>query len=573
MTDTSTATGTGTGSGADTGTDPGTGTGPDAAADAAVPGRQPQPGRRDGDAPSLAPRELLRWTWRQLTSMRTALLLLLLLALAAIPGSVVPQRDVDALEVSQWKADHPGLTPLYERLGLFSVYDSAWFSAVYLLLMVSLAGCIVPRTAVYWRALRAAPPRAPSNLRRLPAYAWFETDADPDAVRQQARAVLRRRRYRVAPATGDGPQDAVSAERGHLREAGNLLFHVSVIVVLVGFAYGQLWGYKGGSIVMVGRGFSNTLSQYDDFNPGSFFDPEGLAPVSFDVEDFRVRFLPSGPQAGQPVDFTADLTYREDPGSPERDYQLKVNEPLQLDGASVFLVGHGYAPVLTVKDGEGNVTKGPVAFLPQDASFASFGVLKVPDAQPQQLGFEGMFYPTFASTGKDPYSAFPDALRPVVSLFGYYGDLGMDDGRPQSVYQLQTDELTRFERAEGNPVRFDLELGETKALPDGQGSIRFDGYRRWVKVQVSDTPGKGLALGGIVLGLLGLMGSLFVRRRRAWVRVTRRGDRTLVEVAGLDRSTAAEGLEDEVRRLAEDLGAPAGATATTDNSTTRSGTP
>ena len=521
--------------------------------------------------PPLAPRELLRWGWRQLTSMRTALVLLLLLALAAVPGSVVPQRDVDAIGVSQWKADHPDLTPYYERLGLFSVYDSAWFSAVYLLLMVSLAGCIVPRTAVYWRALRAAPPRAPRNLRRLPAHVAFETDADPRAVLDQARTVLRRRRYRVAREDADGPQDAVAAERGHLREAGNLIFHVSVIVVLVGFAYGQLLGFKGGAIVMVGGGFSNTLSQYDDFNPGSFFDPEQLAPVSFDVDDFQVRFIPSGPQAGQPADFSADLTYREDPGDPGKRYELKVNEPLLLDGADVFLVGHGYAPVLTVTDGDGNTTKGPVAFLPQDASFASVGVVKLPDAQPEQLGFEGMFYPTFASNGRDPFSAFPDALRPVVSLFGYSGDLGLDDGRPQSVYELDTSGLTRFEKAPGNPVRFDLELGQTKALPDGQGSIRFDGYRRWVKLQVSETPGKSVALAGIVVGLAGLMVSLFLRRRRAWVRVTRRGDTTVVEVAGLDRSTVSEGLEDEVRRLAEALGAPPGTPTTSDVTSSTTG--
>jgi cytochrome c biogenesis protein len=246
-----------------------------------------------------------------------------------------------------------------------------------------------------------------------------------------------------------------------------------------------------------------------------------------------------------------------------------VNEPLQLDGADVFLVGHGYAPVLTVTDGDGNVTTRPVVFLPQDASFASSGVVKLPDASPEQLGFEGMFYPTYASTGEDPYSAFPDALRPVVSLFGYSGDLGLDDGRPQSVYELDTSRLTRFEKAAGNPVRFDLEVGQTRALPDGQGSIRFDGYRRWVKLQVSDTPGTSVALTGIVLGLLGLMGSLFLRRRRAWVRVTRQGDATLVEVAGLDRSTASEGLDDEVRRLAEALGAPPG-TAVSSGSTTDS---
>ena len=111
--------------------------------------------RRPGE---LKPRELLRWGWRQLTSMRTALVLLLLLALAAIPGSVIPQRGVDSLKTSTWQSDHPTLTPIYDRLGLFSVYDSPWFSAIYLLLMISLVGCILPRTFHYWRGLRAEPP-------------------------------------------------------------------------------------------------------------------------------------------------------------------------------------------------------------------------------------------------------------------------------------------------------------------------------------------------------------------------------------------------------------------------------
>ena len=135
---------------------------PEAHADAEEP-----PDRRTGE---LTARELFRWGWRQLTSMRTALVLLLLLALAAIPGSVIPQSGVDSLKTSRWQADHPDLTPVYERLGLFSVYDSAWFAAIYTLLMVSLVGCIIPRLLVYWRALRAKPPAAPRYLSRLPVH-------------------------------------------------------------------------------------------------------------------------------------------------------------------------------------------------------------------------------------------------------------------------------------------------------------------------------------------------------------------------------------------------------------------
>ena len=181
----------------------------------------------------LTARELGRWVWRQVTSMRTALVLLLLLALAAIPGSVIPQSGVDALEVTRWKEEHPKLTPIYEKLDLFSVFDSIWFSAIYLLLVLSLVGCIVPRCFVYAKALRAQPPQTPRNLSRLPDHGPTRPQRPADEVLARAREVLGKR-YRLraeVPGTGD----AVSAERGYLRETGNLLFHLSVLVVLAGF--------------------------------------------------------------------------------------------------------------------------------------------------------------------------------------------------------------------------------------------------------------------------------------------------------------------------------------------------
>ncbi len=498
--------------------------------------------------PALSPRELLRWAWRQLTSMRTALLLLLLLALGAVPGSVIPQSNIDGIRVTRWKEAHPSLTPLYDKLGLFSVYDSPWFSAIYLLLMVSLVGCIIPRLGVYLRALRTPPPKAPANLSRLPSYVVVETEEETEVVLDRARTALRKRRYRTVP----GGTDALSAERGYLREAGNLLFHVSVIVVLVGFAVGQLFGFKGGAIVLVGKGFSNSLTQYDDFSPGSFFDAQDMTPMRFTVDDFTAKFLDHGPDMGQPTTFYADLTYQESPGSAERKYRLAVNKPLQLPGASVFLVGHGYAPILKITDGNGDVAfDGPAVFLPQDASFASFGVVKVPDAQPEQLGFDGLFLPTYSfDMQRGPFSVFPDALNPAISLLAYHGDLGMDAGTPQSVFELDTDDMKKFTKADGKDFRIDLAPGKSVELPDGAGTVEFTGWQRWVKVQVSDSPGKGVALAGVVLALVGLMGSLFVRRRRAWVRVTRRDGRTVVEVAGLDRTTAGEGLDDELAAVA-----------------------
>ncbi|MFL6106013.1 MAG: cytochrome c biogenesis protein ResB [Marmoricola sp.] len=482
-----------------------------------------------GAAP-LAPREFLRWTWRQLTSMRTALILLFLLALGAIPGSVIPQDNVDALLAAQWRREHTTLAPVYEKLGLFSVYDSVWFAAIYLLLMISLVGCILPRTRVYLRAALARPPKTPRNLSRLPEHRTFTTNDEPDAVLDRAREALRG--YRL-----DRHGDSLSAERGYLREAGNLLFHLSVLIVLVGFASGSLLGYKGGVIVVTGGQFANVASQYDEFDPGTLFDEKNLQPFSFKLTDFKVKFIDQGRETGMAQKFSAGLDYRTGPGATLRHTRIQVNHPLSVDGSKVYLIGHGYAPNVTVRDADGTIAySGPVVFTPEDSSFRSSGVIKVPDASPKQLGFRGEFYPTYGFTmATGPFSAFPDAKNPALSMLVYSGDLGMDSGVPQSVYAL---DLTKLEqvRSGGKPFRVDLALGKTVQLPDGLGSITFNGVDRFVKLQVSRNPGGWIALLGMVLALSGLLGSLFIRPRRIWVSVRREGGRTVVEVAGLDRS-------------------------------------
>ncbi|MCW2806701.1 MAG: ResB family protein [Marmoricola sp.] len=515
------------------------------------------------EPPPLRPGELARWTWRQLTSMRTALILLFMLALASIPGSVVPQEAVDSLRASQWRDKHPQLTPVYEKLGLFSVYNSIWFSAIYILLMISLVGCIVPRLLVYWRGLRRRPPAAPRHLSRMPQSRSFETDEDADAVVERARTLLRKRRFRVEVRNG-----AVSSERGYLREAGNLVFHLSVLIVLVGFALGGLWGFKGGVIVVTKDSFANTLSQYDDFRAGALFDPANLDPFEFTVNDFDVTFIREGREAGMAHKFAADLTYRTAPSAPERARKISVNHPLTLGGTDVFLISHGYAPHITVRNADRSIAySGPVVFLPEDSTFRSFGVVKVPDARQRngstQIGLEGEFYPTYAFIkGKNggPFSAFPDAKNPAISMIVYKGDLGLDAGAPQSVYALQKKGLQRVTSADGKPVRLDLALGRSATLPDGLGSVTFDGVSRYVKLQVSHTPGQKVALAGVVLALVGLLGSLFIRPRRIWVRARREGGRTLVEVAGLDRSAGGD-LSAEIDDLAAALRPPTSPTA------------
>jgi len=472
----------------------------------------------------LAP---VRRTWRQLTSMRTALLLLFLLALGAVPGGFLPQRSLNPVRVNEYIAKHPTLAPVLDRLSLFDVFAAPWFAAVYLLLFISLVGCLVPRIRLHARALRKPPPLAPGNFRRLPASARWATDLPVEEVLTTSRRTLRGWRA-VRRGT------AVSAERGYLRETGNLLFHVSLVLLLVGIAQGAFYGFKGTVLVKEGSGFANAILNFDDIHPGRRFDESRLVPLHFQLDDFAATYGADG----KARTFDAHVRYAPDADAPMRPYDIRVNSPLHVGAAKVYLLGHGYAPRVVVHDKDGSVAfDATVPCLPQDTKFLSSCTIKVPDTGGEQLAFQGVFTPTTVqnATG-NVASAHPAAQSPALTLVGFRGDLGVDAGIPGSVYDLDRRRLTPVDG--GRPHL--LATGQTWTLPNG-ASVTFARTTEWATFQVTQDPGKGLALAASVGIVLGLCLSLFVRRRRLWVRAVPAGDddgpgRTVVEVGGLART-------------------------------------
>ncbi|MEU6255383.1 cytochrome c biogenesis protein ResB [Streptomyces sp. NPDC047043] len=492
--------------------------------------------------PSLGVIGWARWFWRQLTSMRVALLLLLLLSLGAIPGSLIPQSGIDETKVADFRKAHTFLAPVYDKLGLFHVYSSVWFSAIYILLFVSLIGCIIPRTWQFVGQLRGRPPGAPKRLTRLPAYTTWRTETEPEQVREAALALLKKRRFRAHLAG-----DAVAAEKGYLREVGNLAFHIALIVLLIAFAWGQLFKSEGNKLIVEGDGFSNTLSQYDDFKSGNLFSSDDLVPFSFTLNKFTGTYEVSGPNKGTPRTYQAGLTYSEGAYGKDRKALVKVNEPLEIGDSKVYLTAHGYAPVITVRDGKGNVVyRDAVPLLPLDSNVTSTGVVKVLDGYKnakgvgEQIGISAFLLPTYTK-GSETASTFPALLNPVLNLTPYHGDLGVNSGIPQSVYQLDKSHMKEFKDSKGAQLRDNLKPGQTMKLPNGAGTITYETTKQWANFQVVQQPGTDWALAGSLAAIFGLAGSLFIQRRRVWVRAVAGPDGvTVVEMAGLGRSESAK---------------------------------
>jgi len=498
--------------------------------------------------------------------MRTALVLLLLLAIAAVPGSLVPQRSSDPNGVAQYFADNPDLAPVLDKLQLFDVYTSAWFSAIYLLLFISLVGCVIPRTKHHFDAMRAKPPRTPARLTRLPAYT-DETYAGGTAGEaiEAARELLKKQGYRVELYQGRDGEISVAAERGYLRETGNLVFHVALLGVLLAVGIGGGFGYTGQRLIVEGQTFVNSAGDYNSINPGRFFDSDSLPPYSLTLDSFDVSYEQSNLDGyGLPIDYSAHVTTRTPEGAEEK-RTIRVNDPLRFEGTDVYLLANGYAPTITVKDAAGDVVfTDSVPFLPQDANLTSIGVVKVPDGLPEQIGMVGFFYPTAQPLDTGALtSTYPDLVLPTLSLNVYTGDLGINDGVPRSVYSLNTDDMTQIAGRGTDVPAIELTPGETQELPGGLGSVTFENedpdapngdlshsVHRFASFDIHSDPSQGWVLAFAIIILAGLLTSLFVPRRRVWVKAADRPDGTVfVEYGGLARGED-PGLKDAVDAIA-----------------------
>ncbi len=490
--------------------------------------------------------------------MRTALVLLLVLAVAAVPGSIWPQRPVSVEAVARYYAQHPSLAPFLNRLWAFDVFASPWFSAVYLLLFVSLVGCLVPRLRQHAENLVKPPPAAPVRLERLPHTATRVVSAEPTAQAEAVRKLLRALRWRTVVRSEADGSVTVSAEKGYVKETGNLVFHFALLALLVGVAWGSWYGWHANRLVVAGDEFCDSVAQYDEYGLGARTKPEDLPPFCVRVNDFHVSYL----DTGQPEQFAADVSYVESPGVPSRDWTLRVNDPLRMTGANVYLLGHGYAPVIRYTDRFGQQFTTVAPFLPVDGMLTSEGVAKfpyanvdpaAPDAPPAQLGLSGVYQPTVNPDMSQAASLFPAERDPALTLTAWQGDLGLASGAPQSVYALDSRQIALGRLVDVGTHT--LRPGESWTLADGS-TVEFLGTKPWVTVTVRHDPGSMIVLGGAIALLVGLMVSLSGKRRRVWVRLTPSDSGgSLITLGGLAR-TDYPGFADEFDAVVGHVGSP-----------------
>ena len=502
----------------------------------------------------------LALVWRTLRSMRTALILLLLLALASVAGSLLPQRPNSPEAVLQYRIEHRVWGTFLDRAGLFDVFGSWWFVLITALLFVSLVACLVPRTRALWRALRT-PPMQAREIDALPRYAEVRVAAAPDQVIEVARRTLRRRRFRVAR---DPARAALAAEKGVAREVGSLAFHWAFILLLAGVIYGKGTGFSGLVAVVEGQTWVDAEANYDGtIQAGRFFD--GFTGIGLHLREFESDFL----RTGQPMDFVSRVDLQNPDGSMLRQQDIRVNEPAKVEGLWIYQSGFGWAPMIEVTDGGEVVSSGPVVMDrdPAPEGIVEFampwrGVVKLPGvgsggadrAIELELWPDSRAFAALLDPGLEP-QAMLVAFDPIIRFTVWEGSLA-----DLATNRLDTTAMRQVSSGiVGAGRTADLEGGGALAggEPGSGSTISFAELRQYSVFQVARDAGLPLVLAAAILILVGLLPALYSSRRKVWVRADSDGTGSVLRVGGLAMQRKPQ-FEEEFARLVDAIAAAAG---------------
>ncbi|MGH2681419.1 MAG: cytochrome c biogenesis protein ResB [Actinomycetota bacterium] len=489
--------------------------------------------------------------WRTLRSMRTALILLLILAAGAVIGSLLPQIPNSPERVGRYLDDHGFWGPLFFRAGFFDVYGAWWFVLITTLLFVSLAACLFPRTRALLRAIRQRPIQA-RELDGFRHHAEVLVRVGPDEVATGAARYLRRKRFRVAR---DGA--GIAAEKGVLREVGSLLFHWAFFLLLVGVIVGKGTGFTGRAVITEGETWIDAQANYDgQVRTGRYFGG-GFTGVGLELVDFDDRYR----RNGQPVDFVSRIRVHEPEGRAARVREIRVNHPAEVAGIRVFQEGFGWAPVVTASLDGAPMWSSPIDMTrdraPEGVPATAMpwrGAIKLIAPEPDvlitlELWSDYRAYANFQLTGRP---------TPMLVQFDPYIRYSVFVGRiaDPSLASLDTTGMRRVGRGDLRAA------GSSIAGVPGVGelTLSFPELRQYTVLLISRDAGIPVVLAAAILVLVGLIPALYVSRRKVWIRAEGAPGGALVKIGGFALQRK-DSFDDEFERIVRAVGGPGGGTA------------
>lgn len=431
--------------------------------------------------------------WKFFASIRFTVILLLVIAVASIAGTIIPQNE--SVQVYLAKFGVTGYRIL-STLDVFDMYSSWWFQALLLLLVINIVVCSLDRLPVTWRAVfssRAS--RNPTMFRNLRRKETVETTLSLDVLKEECTKLV---------SGSDGVQQTpegfyVIGEKGRWTRFGVYAVHLSIILLLVGALIGSMFGFDGYVKIVEGESISEV-----GLNDST--DPQKLD-FQIRCDDFNISYYPTG----SPKEYRSTLTIIEE-GQPDIQKDILVNAPLRYRGINVFQSSYGRAPMLSFTSSE------------TGREFTQTVMEKIYVDLPENLGFFLLeeYRHSMNYRGQD--------VGPV-----FIGRLIHPSGERETIL-LPVQHPTFDEMRKGSVII----------------SVSDHVDRYYTGLQVTRDPGVWVVYLGFVLMIVGCYVTFFTSHQRLFVEAVRMEGGCRVMVAGFANKNK-YGMQQEVKRIADRL--------------------
>jgi len=409
--------------------------------------------------------------WRLLTSVFLALLAVVGMTIRQLPDFAFRSASDYAAALDDLHARYDpilgtGIVEVMDRLSVFSIFRSVWFSAGLTVLVISIVVCTLDRTPRLWRGvtdIRVDQPE-PFFDPRLPDRAAM-TGVPLEGVR----AVLRRNGFRIREASSTDGTRFVYGDRHQYTKLATLFTHTGLVLFLVAAAVTSRLGDEQGLVVPEGQ----SLTVQPIGTPGLLL----VKNLAFDAPGF---------ETGQAADFTTDLAVYQD-GREIARKTIRVNDPLSIAGYTFHQNGFGPAPYLVVRDAEGRPLWDGAVPLTDAAAGSPYGIVSVPG---RDLGLQLLLRRQPDGTG-------------VVLILPYRVVGTNPDGSP----------------IPENFTALALAKGETGIARDVGLTIELRDVSEYTLLIAKRDPGQGIVWLAFASLIAGITITFYLPRRRVWMRL------------------------------------------------------
>ena len=419
---------------------------------------------------------LMDQVWKFFTSIKLAIFIIIILAIASIIGTIIEQNQ-PLEKYRQIYTD--GAIRLFESLNLFDMYHSWWFLLLLVLFTVNLSCCTIDRLPRAVKVVRNPKTTLDENLEKSLSHVdRWKKKGGLEGLAETYKAAMGGAFAKPLVTENSGTLH-LYAEKGIISRFGVYVTHLSIIIIFIGAIIGNVFGFKGFANIVEGESVRTIPTR-----GGTNHVDLGFA---VRCNKFWVDFYPSG----QPKEYASDLSVLEN-GREVLRKKIVVNDPLQYKGIWFYQSSYGAAgaasATLAVHTPDGG--KGETVSLAagQKKEIPGYGTVSGVD---YQNDFQGL----------------GPALLVVLEK----------PGKPPAQFWLL--------RAYPN---FDRQRGDSRYLSfAGVDQIFYTG------LQVARDPGVNIVWVGCTLMVIGIMIAFFMSHQRLWIRLSRGGDgRVEVVLAG-----------------------------------------